>query len=246
MPHLDNFKGSDGKKWPSVTELLTIIAKPGLFYWYSQEGFQGANDIAEAARQFGRKVHEGIEAGIAGTEEPKLSMRQRELVTRALTWIKESEFEVIAQEQHVVHEELKYHGTFDVLGTFKSMPDTLFVVDWKSSSSINKDYGIQLAAYAAAWNHMNGKTWEDGINHGGIVRLEKKPAKKPQVEAKTFAPLEELMPYVEAALTLHQGGYGKASADVAETIATLKDQYGDAAMLVAGLEAALVDAKRKI
>lgn len=240
MPHIEH------KGWPSVTQLLGVIAKPGLNYWWADKGWKECNDIASAARLFGQKVHAGIEAGIAGAEEPKLSERQRELVTRALTWIKESEFEVIAQEQHVVHEELKYHGTFDVLGRFKSMPDTLFIVDWKSSSSINKDYGIQLAAYAAAWNYMYGKTWEDGINHGGIVRLEKKPAKKPQVEAKTFAPLEELMPYVEAALTLYQGGYSKASADAAETIAALKDQFGDAAMLVAGLEAALVDAKRKL
>lgn len=244
MPHTEH-RGPDGKKWPSVTEFLGAVAKPGLFYFYAKEGWQGANDIGASAREFGSAVHAGIEAAILGEPEPKLTSRQRELVTRALTWMKESGFVVKAQEQHVKHEALGYAGTFDLLGYFESMPETLFIVDWKCSSSVNKDYGLQLAAYAAAYNAQNGLTWETGVNHGGIIRLEKKPAKSPQVEAKTFAPLEELMPYVEAALTLYQGGYGKASAEASEMVAGLKDELGSGIMYVEALEQELIKAKRK-
>ena len=79
-----------------------------------------------------------------------------------------------------------FHGTFDALGHFNN-PKELFVLDWKTSSRVDKFYGCQLAAYAHAYTEQTGIS----IVGGGIVRLEKDPSKRKQIEIKQFDHLED-------------------------------------------------------
>jgi len=204
MPHVE-FK-LHGETIPSVTTFLSVIGKPMLYRWYAKHGWEECERVKKESAAFGSKVHDGIETRLKGEvfDERNADERTLELVGRAVRWVNESEFTPIALETHVVHEELRYHGTFDALGEFKSQPGVLWIMDWKTSNYVDVTYGLQLAAYAGAWNAQNGKTWETGVNHGGILRLSKDPKARKQVEAVTFNNLRRHFAAVEATRELYE------------------------------------------
>lgn len=204
MGHKASYVGSDGQEWPSVTEVLKVIEPSKFDGWYDAKGVEHCLEVKRAAGEFGTAVHAGIDASLAGEPLPPLTERQATLVSRALRWKEESGLNILQAETFVVHEELKYRGTFDWVGEFKSLPGVLWVGDWKSSNRLDKVYALQLAAYAAAYNAERGLTFENGINHGGIVRLAKKEDDKKQIELASYDNLGELFDVFKAALKIHQ------------------------------------------
>eukprot|EP01120_Amphizonella_sp_Union-15-10_P001935 TRINITY_DN12083_c0_g1_i1.p1 TRINITY_DN12083_c0_g1~~TRINITY_DN12083_c0_g1_i1.p1 ORF type:complete len:241 (+),score=45.51 TRINITY_DN12083_c0_g1_i1:85-807(+) len=63
-----------------------------------------------------------------------------------------------------------YAGTVDAIGVYKKQAsDMLIAFDWKTSNEIRKEYGLQIAAYAKAYEEMTGRKVQEGI----IVRFDK-------------------------------------------------------------------------
>lgn len=203
MPHVDKF--IDGKRVPSVTEVLSVIGKPHLYRWFAKYGWQECERVKKESGVFGSIVHDRIEALLRGDNSggPANPPRAEDLAQLAIRWAKESKFTWVELECHVTDTDEFYQGTFDAIGYFGKNSKELFVMDWKTSGSIDHvNYPLQLAAYAHGWNKACKK---QVVNNGGILRLAKDPGAKVQVETATFNNLEEqYYPVFKAALEIHK------------------------------------------
>ena len=177
-----------GEPVPSVTQVLEMKRKIFLEKWRGKYGNKECDRYSNAAMKFGRILHDAIDAGLKKKffnikrPVPKLTKRHEVMLDSFWQWQREARFTPIETELFVLSRRFRYGGTFDALGYFGDDKGTLFLMDWKTSSSIDWDYGMQLAAYATAYQEETGAF----VDHGGILRLEKKPEKFPQVEPKTF------------------------------------------------------------
>lgn len=203
MPHQEYLDPKSGKPWLSVTEILNIVSKDFLLYWYGSKGTAFCERVKHEATAFGRQVHTCIEEYINESILPD-NTKEGKVAQSAINWMKETGFVPYKQEMHVVHEGLKYHGTFDALGYFKRKKKRFLIMDWKTDNNPSNLYALQLAAYAAAYNYMNKlkPEQEEYVNEGGILRLDKQSASP---SAPLYLPFHNLavhIPTFEAALRL--------------------------------------------
>lgn len=182
MPHQE-WKDGRGRPLPSVTQVLSLYQPEDLVRWRGAKGNREADRVMHEAGDFGSRMHGLIEEAFArGTpvegEEDDLAAR---LAAQAYQWAKDEGVVVVAQEEGILNEVDGYGGTADLFCRFHADP-TLWVADWKSSSSVHETYDLQLAAYARAYNLKHGLTWATGVNNGIIIRPQKKaPHKPPQI-----------------------------------------------------------------
>lgn len=184
----------DGVQVPSVTKIIgQAIHKEWLVEWYGKHGTKHCKAVVKKSTDFGTDVHNHIEAGLnekffnKNVPKPTLSKRQHEVVETFWQWQAMSKFTPVATELHVVSRHYRYGGTFDAVGHFTDNRGQYFILDWKTSKSISREYGMQLAAYAQAYYEQTGKL----VDHGGVIRLEKLKSLAPQIEIVTFNFLRE-------------------------------------------------------
>lgn len=190
------------KKWPSVTQVLSVVDKPFLRLWYGRLGTAECERIKKEAGEFGHRIHELIEQFLQNTSghiNEMLSNREMQMIRTFSSWRDQSRFKPLEIERKVESKEFEYHGTLDSIGTFGSNANTPFILDWKTSSKIDDLYGCQLAAYAHAYKEETGVE----ILTGGVVRLEKDPTKLKQIEVKTFIDLPRYFKVFGACLTVY-------------------------------------------
>lgn len=134
----------DGQRLPSVTQVLAPLND------YSMV----PPDVLEAAREFGRHVHEACD--LHDRDELEWSSLDPALVPYVEGWrrfLAESGAIVVASEQPIYHAKLGYAGTPDrVLAWRKGFA----IPDIKSTSVVVPTVGPQTAAYAKAYQAMHG------------------------------------------------------------------------------------------
>lgn len=157
--------------YPSVTEILRVVAKPELEQWKIEQAILAAltlprieNEPLEAfarrvavdaeaqsqnAMSFGRRIHKALENYPALPEDEIAPF-----VAAAFEWMrKEVEF-IHGRETVVVNREMGYAGTFDLRCNLRGIGPA--VCDFKSQSIKNgkpifyDDWGLQLSAYSRA------------------------------------------------------------------------------------------------
>lgn len=198
-----------GQEAPSVTQVINVIDKPFLKLWYGKHGTAECQRILKASQETGKLVHSAIEAYFRGDALPDLPAKEAAMFALMRTWAIESRFTPVELEVHVMSEQFGYHGTADTLGSFDGGP--LVIGDWKTSSGIGDDYGIQLAAYAQAYKEQTGKE----VTEGFIVRVDKKGAEaKVPFEVKRFTELPRYFEVFKSCLDLwrftnHKGTWAK-------------------------------------
>lgn len=179
MTHTE-YIGPDGKVWPSVTQVVDIIAKPGLYRFYGEHGNEKAKEILTASCNTGTQTHDALETYLKDrTVEPSdrlASACVREFCAPYLVGVG-------AIETKVYNEQLRYHGTFDAIITVKDMPLTKkskekfsgeVIVDWKTANDIYDTNGIQLGGYYGGLQVAGGATLpKDGL----VVRMDKETAR---------------------------------------------------------------------
>ncbi len=182
MPHQD-WTDKDGRKLPSVTEVIGLYQPEELVRWRGRLGNREADRVMQEAADFGSNMHGLIEeafkrgAPVEG-EEGDLAAH---LAAQAYQWAQDEGVAVVAQEEGILNEEDGYGGTADLFCRFHNDP-AIVVCDWKSSGSVHDTYALQLSAYARAYNLKHGLTWAAGVNKGVIIRPQKKaPHKPPQI-----------------------------------------------------------------
>jgi hypothetical protein len=188
----------DGKEAPSVTEVINVLDKPFLKIWYGKLGLAAATAYLTETQELGRRVHSAIEEYFRGGEVPELDQREAGMFALFKGWAVESGFSPIELEMHVKSREFLYHGTFDAIGKFGN-DDELLICDWKTSSKISDEYGIQLSAYAQAYKEEHGVS----ISNGLVVRVDKKPDAKKPIEIKRFTDLPRYFEMFKHCRKLH-------------------------------------------
>lgn len=167
MPHTELIV--NGERWPSVTEIIGTLQKPGLENWREAVGEEKANEISHASANRGRQFHGLIEKFLRGEAVSfcgEDSLRDAFKVWFA--WWQEGTYICVDQELKVISKKLKYGGTLDAV--LRNKESKLGIVDWKLSNSDDPLRAFQLAAYAIAYEEQTSKN----IDFGMIVRIEMK------------------------------------------------------------------------
>lgn len=168
---------------PSVTEVLSIIRKPFLEKWRGKLGNEECDRIMRESQELGHRFHSAVEAYFRGEEIEELPQREAEMFALFRGWALDSKFSPMELELHLESKTHLYHGTCDVIGKFED--GSIVIGDWKTSSSISDDYGMQLSAYAQAFKETTGTN----ITEGFILRVDKKAGAKCPIEVKRFSDL---------------------------------------------------------
>jgi hypothetical protein len=205
MPH-QAYIGSDGKPWPSATELTSIIPQPWILSWYrnsvfkyGKRGWQKNLATSNRGMKIGSLVHGMIEAYI--TKAPAVPYDQKYGADRIADALYDKVNPMVQDyieiEPKVVSERLKIHGTADAIVRLEH-GEGLAVLDWKTGASRSETHPIQLACYSLAWNETHpGLQVDKGI----IARVDKK-TKALNVHIDTYAPLSQYYPVVQALRTI--------------------------------------------
>ena len=182
----------NGNEIPSATTILKILNKPHLVKWANYLGFkrQNVDDVLNDTSRLGTKMHELIEAIIAGyhiiyidTDIDKSEIYYR--LNSFFEWYNENKIEPIFQEKEFTSE--KYGGTLDLYGLING---EYTIVDFKTSKRIRLSMFIQLALYCILLEKYGYR-----VDKVGIVLVNGK-------KCSQFITREELNPYIKFALQL--------------------------------------------
>ncbi len=152
---------SNSEVVPSVTQILNaVIAKPGLQRWANQLGLNNKNidDESRATLDIGKLLHAYIQADLEGAvvDERGYTPEQISLAKKSfaqyLRWKNGKQIKAIKTEYVMVSEKYKYGGTIDAL---LEVDGELTLLDWKTSTHINLDYKLQVAAYLYLLQEQN-------------------------------------------------------------------------------------------
>lgn len=164
---------------PSVTTIMSVLAKPGLENWKINQAIlateriprpKGVEDKAYIGRvcaaafaegrdaaAFGTRVHDCLET-ICSAEDPYQVELDEDLVPYilpAVEYLGKTKFKITGQEISIANEERGYAGKTDVL--FETEDGRKGILDWKTKKTkagekvgAYDEYSMQLAAYAAA------------------------------------------------------------------------------------------------
>jgi hypothetical protein len=153
MPHTDYVV--DGKKYPSVTEILKIIQKnDSLMRWANSLGFRRINlvEYQTSVMEFGTIVHSRMQAivdpnftevlpGRTQNEEALLADAER----RFRLFTQDLHYETIFTEKALISTNLGYAGTCDWYARINNQHDAL--IDFKTSKTIHDTMYLQLGGY---------------------------------------------------------------------------------------------------
>ena len=154
-----NDDGSEQRLWcfPSVTTKVDEVYPKDSFLinWVREQGL-GGQAIFEKAGEDVTEVHVAIDMLIRGEKivTAELDLKVKRCIQAFLDWVTEFKPEFIQSEAMVVNTEYRYAGTRDLLCKLnyakgKTEYKGIYVVDYKTSSSIHDKHRVQVAAYWA-------------------------------------------------------------------------------------------------
>lgn len=141
-------------KFPSVTEVLSYIRKPGLEYWFKNNSAQECEKISARSKEIGTQIHKAIEHSILKTPFTTETEYYSE-VSNALTAFNKFRSEVVDDftfsEMKLTSETLGLNGTIDCI---KEIDNKVTILDWKTGECKGKEappiyteYLLQVSAY---------------------------------------------------------------------------------------------------
>jgi len=156
----------EGNKYPSITTVLSVRNKKGLFEWRKRVGEQVANHIARTAAARGTKVHHMCEDYLNNmhNESPE---KFAEHAKNFLPWCLFKRLRrgvlcnidnIHAQEAGLYSDKYKVAGRVDCIAEYKGVSS---IIDFKTSTkerndSWNENYYIQGSAYAEMFGERTG------------------------------------------------------------------------------------------
>ena len=154
-----------GEVVPGVTTILNVLNKPALVPWAWKLGRDGI-DLRKAQSQamdIGTLTHSMIESYLKNekvdtSEYSKTQIDTAETAFLAfLEWIKGQTLSVVDTEIQMIHTDLRYGGTADLIAM---TPDIeYYLIDFKTSQNgaCYPEYRYQISAYKELWEHnQNG------------------------------------------------------------------------------------------
>lgn len=182
----------------SVTEVLKIIAKPQIVYWFGKEVYRAmAIDptidektalaapykTSGSAKTRGTTVHSIVEAyKTTGEVIETIPEEFKGYATAFYQFMKDHKVEIIEQEKTIFDKENKVAGTLDM---YVKIGDKLMIVDVKTGKDIYNEVRLQNSAYAHMLRLAGHK-----VDEIAVLLLETGEDGKPTSKYK-FATLEE-------------------------------------------------------
>lgn len=157
------------KKYPSITSVLNVLAKPALLYWYGQQAARIALDdptlsekevMAELQRYVkstqrrGTEVHKHAELLLTGGRLPiEFPPHIAGFLNALQSWYTAFSPVTVMNEETVWSDSLKVAGRFDAV---VKINDEVWLIDVKTSSkgAVYPEVGLQLAAYRYCIHEM--------------------------------------------------------------------------------------------
>ena len=151
---LEEFKEQSGyiinDVWyPRVTKIVTIKAKPALYYYYGEaKSYKAAQLATERSAREGTMIHEAVE-GILLDKNPQVPAAILPAVKSFSAFMMTNKIEVAPElvERRIVNYDHRYAGTVDAIARIGGK---LGVLDIKTSASVYRDYSLQTSAYMDA------------------------------------------------------------------------------------------------
>ena len=194
-----------GEQVPAVTRIVDAVspknltewaAKAGADWWLDNhtddvemqaivyDGIRSAHKgISREAQIIGSDVHKWIELWIkfkihGGSSVADYPYEVKTPMENFHKWVESREIEWIASEKKVYSKFWNYAGTIDALAKING---ELYVIDFKTSAKIYKEYYLQVYGYAQAIHEMVNDESNKHYPKGMIVRLDKNEDKFQEV-----------------------------------------------------------------
>ena len=155
------YETPEGNKYPSITTVLSVRNKKGLFEWRKRVGEDVANYVARKAANRGTSVHHMCEDYINNDFDEE-KHKKKFLPYVLFNQLKESVLQKIdniyAQECGLYSDKYKVAGRVDCIAEYDGK---LSIIDFKTSSKErsddwNESYYIQASAYAEMFEERTG------------------------------------------------------------------------------------------
>lgn len=150
----------DGKKYPSVTTVLSNYNKKEILEWRARVGEAKANEISRKATTRGTSVHKALEMYLKNEDISSLEMlpNVKSLFVRMKEEIDAKVNNIHCLETKLFSHELQLAGTVDCIAEHNGI---LSVIDFKTSVRLKKkeqigNYFMQAAAYRQMFKEMTG------------------------------------------------------------------------------------------
>ena len=147
------YETPEGNKYPSITTVLSVRNKKGLFEWRKRVGDDVANYVARKAANRGTSVHHMCEDYLNNDFDEE-KHKKKFLPYVLFNQLKESSLQKIdniyAQECGLYSDKYKVAGRVDCIAEYDGV---LSIIDFKTSTrerndAWNESYYIQASAYA--------------------------------------------------------------------------------------------------
>jgi len=151
----------DGVRYPRVSRIIGLIAKPGIGTWRERLIREGRDPDAETKEAAGygtalHKILEDIDREPTQYDSARISIatpfEHRETVAAYMRWRVANVARVLMVEQTVYHENHRFAGTLDRLYLLKN--GARVIGDFKSGKSVDGTYRLQQMAYQEALESM--------------------------------------------------------------------------------------------
>ena len=157
------YETPEGNKYPSITTVLSVRNKKGLFEWRKRVGEDVANYVARKAANRGTSVHHMCEDYLNNDFDEE-KHKKKFLPYVLFNQLKESVLQkvdnIYAQECGLYSDKYKVAGRVDCIAEYEGK---LSIIDFKTSSKErsddwNESYYIQASAYAEMFEERTGIT----------------------------------------------------------------------------------------
>ena len=155
------YETPEGNKYPSITTVLSVRNKKGLFEWRKRVGDDVANYVARKAANRGTSVHHMCEDYINNDfdeEKHKKKFLPYVLFNQLRESVLQKIDNIYAQECGLYSDKYKVAGRVDCIAEYDG---ELSIIDFKTSSKErsdewNESYYIQASAYAEMFEERTG------------------------------------------------------------------------------------------
>lgn len=151
----------EGMYYPSVTSILEYMPPDPFLLDYMKMMGKNMDILRDRAATEGTQVHEAIEKLLSGEKiewqddwgNARYNLKVWQMILKFSDFYKTYSPTTIASEMFVYSDTLKYAGTADYVC---ELDGDVWLIDFKTSTTLSESYKLQLAAYSHALKECKG------------------------------------------------------------------------------------------
>lgn len=148
-----------------MTDILKTVEKPYFDRWRHRVGRLEADKTMAQAQTFGTKLHAAAVL-VARNQLDAVEAEMKPYARAVCDFLNMHAREVLHTEKELVSDQHGFGGTLDM---YCQLWDGAYaVIDWKTTSSLTREHGLQVAAYALLCREHGMR-----VNRRIVVRIKK-------------------------------------------------------------------------